>query len=109
LARDRAEGVRVAYVASTRARDLLVIPTIGDHPFGKWDSIENWWVRPLYKAVHPPLDQYRTPEKASACPKFGKDSVLSRPDNAVAKDDRIPSRAKSVAYWDVNVFCGDNM
>src|SRR6266481_2623183 len=55
LARDRAEGVRVAYVAATRARDLLVVPTIGDHPFGKWDMIENWWVRPLYKAVYPPM------------------------------------------------------
>ena len=50
LARDRSEGVRVAYVAATRARDLLVVPTSGDHPFGDWDSIENWWLRPLYKA-----------------------------------------------------------
>src|SRR5262245_61920235 len=29
-ARDEAEGVRVAYVAATRARDLLVVPAIGD-------------------------------------------------------------------------------
>jgi ATP-dependent helicase/nuclease subunit A len=105
LARDRAEGVRVAYVASTRARDLLVVPTIGDHPFGKWDSIENWWVRPLYKAVYPPLEQYRKPEKASACPKFGKDSVLSRPDNAVAEDDNVsPGRhcfKSNGSTWDV--------
>jgi ATP-dependent exoDNAse (exonuclease V) beta subunit len=109
LARDRAEGVRVAYVASTRARDLLVVPTIGDHPFGKWDSIENWWVRPLYKAVYPPLEQYRKPEKASACPKFGKDSVSSRPDNAVAEDDNVcPGRhhfgsngtGYDVTWWD---------
>ena len=109
LARDRAEGVRVAYVASTRARDLLVVPTIGDHPLGKWDSIENWWVRPLYKAVYPPLEQYRKPEKAIACPKFGKDSVSSRPDNAVAEDDNVcPGRYSfesngegyEVTWWD---------
>ena len=109
LARDRAEGVRVAYVGSTRARDLLVVPTIGDHPFGKWDSIENWWVRPLYKAVYPPLEQYRKPERASACPKFGKDSVSSRPDNAVAEDDNVcPGRhcfesngkGYDVTWWD---------
>lgn len=32
LKRDRAEAVRVAYVAATRARDLLVMPTCGDEP-----------------------------------------------------------------------------
>ena len=113
LARDRAEGVRVAYVASTRARDLLVIPAVGDHPFGKWDSIENWWVRPLYKAVYPPLEQYRKPEKTYACPKFGKDSVLTRPDNAVAEDDNVcPGRycfksngaAYEVTWWDPKIL-----
>ncbi len=30
--RERAEGVRVAYVAATRARDLLVVPAVGDEP-----------------------------------------------------------------------------
>jgi ATP-dependent exoDNAse (exonuclease V) beta subunit len=109
LARDRGEGVRVAYVASTRARDLLVVPTIGDHPFGRWESIENWWVRPLYKAVYPSPDQYRKPENTTACPKFGKDSVLTRPDNAVAEDDNVsPGRyrfqsnggAYDVTWWD---------
>ena len=30
LLRDEAEGTRVAYVAATRARDLLVIPAVGD-------------------------------------------------------------------------------
>ena len=113
LARDRAEGVRVAYVASTRARDLLVVPTIGDHPFGKWESIENWWVKPLYKAVYPPVEQYRKPEKVSACPKFGKDSVLSRPDNAVAEDDNVcPGRhcfksngsGYDVTWWDPKIL-----
>lgn len=113
LTRDRAEGVRVAYVASTRARDLLIVPTIGDHPFGKWEAIENWWVRPLYKAVYPPLEQYRNPDKASACPKFGKDSVLSRPDNAVAEDDNVcPGRYcfesndsdYRVTWWDPRIF-----
>src|SRR4030095_8457739 len=30
LQREDAEGVRVAYVAATRARDLLVVPAVGD-------------------------------------------------------------------------------
>ena len=32
VARDEAEGVRVAYVAATRARDLLVVCAVGDLP-----------------------------------------------------------------------------
>jgi len=109
LARDRAEGVRVAYVAATRARDLLVVPTIGDHPFGNWDAIENWWLRPLYKAIYPLQERYRKPEVACACPKFGMDSVLTRPSDAFADDDNVcPGRYSftsnatdyDVTWWD---------
>ena len=32
LLRDQAEAVRLAYVAATRARDLLVVPACGDQP-----------------------------------------------------------------------------
>ena len=32
IARDREEGIRLAYVAATRARDLLVVPAEGDAP-----------------------------------------------------------------------------
>src|SRR5919205_4573742 len=39
--REEAEGVRVAYVAATRARDLLVIPGVGDQP------LEGGWLSPL--------------------------------------------------------------
>ena len=41
VARDQAEGVRLAYVAATRARDLLVVPALGDEP---WDG---GWFGPL--------------------------------------------------------------
>ena len=34
--RDRSEGVRIAYVAATRARDILVVPTVGDGPIEGW-------------------------------------------------------------------------
>jgi ATP-dependent exoDNAse (exonuclease V) beta subunit len=79
LARDRAEGIRLAYVASTRARELLVVPTIGDDPRQAWDSVENWWVRPLYDVVYPTPERRQKSVKAPASPKFGKDSVLVRP------------------------------
>jgi ATP-dependent helicase/nuclease subunit A len=48
LARDRAEGVRLAYVA-TGSSELLVVPTIGADPRLSWDSVKNWWVRPFIR------------------------------------------------------------
>ena len=113
LARDRAEGIRLAYVAATRARELLVIPTIGDDPRESWDSVENWWVRPLYDAVYPEPDQRQKAGKPPACPQFGKDSVLVRPpDLTVDEKDTVwpglhrfqkPGTKETdyeVAWWD---------
>jgi ATP-dependent helicase/nuclease subunit A len=113
LARDRAEGVRLAYVAATRARDLVVIPAIGDDPRQSWDSVENWWIRPLYEAVYPKADQRHEVEKAPACPPFGKDSVLVRPPDLVVddndtvwpglhrfEDDEKKSKGYGVTWWD---------
>ena len=74
-AREAAEGVRVAYVAATRARDLLVVPVVGD--------IErDGWIGPLNKAVYPPKDRYRRARPAPAgCTGFGEATVLARPDD----------------------------
>ncbi len=70
--RERAEGVRVAYVAATRARDLLVIPTVGDEEL-------DGWLGPLNKATYPANDRYRNATGAEGCPKFGDASVVDRP------------------------------
>jgi len=72
--RERAEGIRVAYVAATRARDLLVIPAVGDEGFPA-DS----WLSPLYKAIYPARANWRRSRAAEGCPKFGEASVLERP------------------------------
>ncbi|MBX9599464.1 MAG: UvrD-helicase domain-containing protein [Bryobacteraceae bacterium] len=73
-AREEAEGIRVAYVAATRARDLLVVPAIGD------DQWEGGWLRPLAKALYPENGQHRKPRLLSpGCPKFGDASII--PDN----------------------------
>jgi ATP-dependent helicase/nuclease subunit A len=79
LGRDRGEGIRLAYVAATRARDVLVVPTIGDDPRQSWDSVDTWWVRPLYDAIYPEAEKRQRPEVPQNCPKFGKDTVLMRP------------------------------
>jgi len=73
-ARERAEGVRVAYVAATRARDLLVVPACGDEPFP-----QDHWLSPLNKALYPSRENWRKSRPASGCPEFGEASVVSRP------------------------------
>jgi ATP-dependent helicase/nuclease subunit A len=97
--RERAEGVRVAYVAATRARDLLVIPAIGDEEL-------DGWLSPLNKAIYPPHDRYRNSTLAPGCPKFGDASVLDRPffsnDEPSVKPGLHSPRegTHSVVWWD---------
>jgi ATP-dependent exoDNAse (exonuclease V) beta subunit len=79
-AKDRAEGERLAYVAATRARDVLVVPAIGDEVY------DGGWLDPLMPAIYPPLELRRKPSAAAGCPAFpSKDSVLNRPDGDPAK------------------------
>ena len=75
LMREQREGERVAYVAATRARDLLVVPAVGDGPY------HDGWTSPLHSAIYPADDARRTASPARGCPPFrSRDTVLSRPD-----------------------------
>ena len=71
LRRDRAEGVRVAYVAATRAKDLLVAPVCGDAP------VEGW-LQVMDPMLYPQEDVRRQSVPAPGCPGFGEDSVFDR-------------------------------
>jgi ATP-dependent helicase/nuclease subunit A len=71
MKRDRAEAIRVAYVAATRARDLMVVPTCGDEPIEGWFEVLN----PM---LYPPEDARRRSQPAPGCPAFGEESVLER-------------------------------
>jgi ATP-dependent helicase/nuclease subunit A len=99
-ARDQAEGVRLAYVAATRARDLLVVPAVGDEAF------EGGWTSPLDGAIYPPLAKRREPAAAERCPAFRKDSVLKRPDNDPALPTTVSpglhrfDGSHEVVWWD---------
>ena len=70
---DEEEALRVAYVAATRARDLLVVAALGeeDRPGG--------WLSPLHEALYPPPERFRVSGPAPGCPKFGDTTVLNRP------------------------------
>jgi ATP-dependent exoDNAse (exonuclease V) beta subunit len=104
--RDAAEGTRLAYVAATRARDVLVVPAIGDGP------LDDSWVRPLNAALYPPVPERHSPRAAAGAPKFkSKDTVLERPDGDMAGSgtvwpgefsmvDGSSGEPFSVVWWD---------
>ncbi|MGE0816439.1 MAG: UvrD-helicase domain-containing protein [Vicinamibacterales bacterium] len=99
--REQAEGVRLAYVAATRARDLLVVPALGDGPESQH------WVSPLSGAL------YGGDEVAAAgVPDFsGRDTVLDRPPGnmptlqtmrpgAYRHTDETTGAPYTVVWWD---------
>ena len=107
-AREQEEGVRVAYVAATRARDLLVVPAVGDEPF------DGGWVSPLDRAIYPPVASRRHAAVAPACPAFKRDSVLTRPDAGIASAQTVspglhrfeirPGEDYDVVWWEPHVL-----
>jgi ATP-dependent helicase/nuclease subunit A len=106
--RDRAEGHRLAYVAATRARDLLVVPGVGDEPYPHAKQGEKW-IDVMNHAIYPDRP-WPAPETAAGCPEFGRDTVLERPDDASAtfaqpiRPGRYtigePSASFDVTWWD---------
>lgn len=82
-AADRAEAERVAYVAATRARDLLVVAAVGE---GERDDS---WLAPLYPALYPHRDRYRVAGKHAGCPTRGDRTVLKRPPDAPPEETSV--------------------
>ncbi|MBS2014169.1 MAG: UvrD-helicase domain-containing protein [Deltaproteobacteria bacterium] len=82
LAHDREEAIRLLYVATTRARELLVVPYVGDPRDEKEER--NGWLEPLTRALYPDPDARRAARPAPGCPPFGEDSVALRPETASA-------------------------
>src|SRR5439155_12562168 len=93
--------VRLAYVAATRARDVLVVPALGD------DVWEGGWLSPLNRALYPPLASRRTASRGPKCPAFkSSDTVLERPNMEMAGAGTVsPGQhdfpgGYSVVWWD---------
>ena len=99
LRREREESIRLVYVAATRARDLLVVPVVGD-------ARQEGWVDVLHPVVYPKSEDWRTTRAAPGCPAFGSDSVLERPDRAAYSVSVMPGLhvpevgAHEVVWWD---------
>ncbi|MEK6301546.1 MAG: UvrD-helicase domain-containing protein [Acidobacteriota bacterium] len=100
--RDIEEAARVLYVAATRARDLLVVSTIGDQRF------DDRWLSALNPAIFPPPDRSFTPETnhPAGCPEFGLDNCLRpngvlRPKGSVTPGQHQPEAGEHrVVWWD---------
>jgi ATP-dependent exoDNAse (exonuclease V) beta subunit len=101
--REEAEGVRVAYVAATRARDLLVVPVVGDEE-------RKGWLEPLNAVVYPPADRRRFSQPAEGCPQFGEVTVLNRPFEPYEEFSVRPGRhaprkgTHEVVWWDPGIL-----
>ena len=99
LLHDAEEAVRLAYVAATRARDLLVVPTVGDTSIEGWVQVFNSVLYPVAR---------RGAKLAPGCPSFGDDSVLERPERASQDFERsvkpglhvAPTGKYGVVWWD---------
>ncbi|WP_437326940.1 UvrD-helicase domain-containing protein [Sorangium sp. So ce381] len=108
LRRDREEAVRLAYVAATRARELLVVPAVGDARPG--DGTSDGWLDVLHPVLYPAPRERRSPRRCEdlGCPPFGTDTVLERPArceaderDAVAPGEHAPmAGSHRVVWWD---------
>jgi ATP-dependent exoDNAse (exonuclease V) beta subunit len=105
LRRDQAEAVRLAYVAATRARDLLIVPACGDKPLAGWLEVLN-------PALWPPDEAKGQSEPVPGAPSFGEDSLVDRgpqgtspPGGCVRPGLHRPRvGTHPVAWWDPNVL-----
>ncbi|MES1173142.1 MAG: UvrD-helicase domain-containing protein [Myxococcales bacterium] len=101
---DDAELVRLSYVAATRARDLLVVPTLGD---SSAHHVDVGWCDALAGALYPNDNARQDSAPAPGCPAFGRDSVLTRsaqtqatPEDAVAPGLHRSQAGNPVVWWD---------
>ena len=91
----------MAYVAATRARDLLVAPVCGDEPTEGWLDV-------LKPVLYPPDESRRNSDAADGCPAFGEDSVVDRGPKGVPPavgsvrpgSHKPVSHGPNVVWWD---------
>jgi ATP-dependent exoDNAse (exonuclease V) beta subunit len=100
--RDEEEAIRLLYVAATRARDLIVVPAVGD------EECDGWLAR-LNPVIYPAQTDRRAPasQHPPGCPEFGDDSILTRPAKAPGKIKsvapglhRAQQGAHRIVWWD---------
>ncbi len=103
---NREEGERVAYVAATRARDLLVVSALGERDKVLREKLlDDTWLSPLHDALYPPKDMFRSPAPAPGCTFNGTCTVVERPIEFGMEDDSLkpglhhPVRGNHTIVW----------
>jgi ATP-dependent exoDNAse (exonuclease V) beta subunit len=102
--RETEEAWRLAYVAATRARDVLVVTATGD------EIKENSWLTPLYPALYPRKGRWGSPTSAPGCNFKGKDTVLQRPADVEPEEILRPGQhdagvgTHTVVWFDPSIF-----
>jgi ATP-dependent exoDNAse (exonuclease V) beta subunit len=106
MLREREEAARVLYVAATRARDLLVVPAVGDQRQDGWLSALNPIIYPA-----PGNERKTVTRQAPFCPPFGGDSVVERaeglmqPATSIVPGLHHPEQGEHrVVWWDPKVL-----
>jgi ATP-dependent exoDNAse (exonuclease V) beta subunit len=97
-----AENIRVAYVAATRARDLLVIPVTGGG-----GHVDNSWLAPLDASLYPETARWNQAQPSPGCPPFTSTTTVmkkpglptERPGLHLIGED-LSVDACSVTWWD---------
>ena len=106
MRRETEEAIRLLYVAATRARDLLVVPAVGD------ERREGWLAR-LHPVIYPAPGTARTPLERGGpgCPSFKAELAGIRPRNANPRgpgvtpgSHRPEAGAHRVVWWDVSLL-----
>jgi ATP-dependent helicase/nuclease subunit A len=100
--RDIEEAARVLYVATTRARDLLVVSAVGDVRY------DDRWLSALNPAIYPSTDRSFNPETdhPTGCPEFSSDNCIRpsgvlRPKGSVTPGEHQPEAGEHrVVWWD---------
>jgi ATP-dependent exoDNAse (exonuclease V) beta subunit len=106
MRRDTEEAWRIAYVAATRARDLLVVAATGD------EIRQESWLMPLYPALYPAKGRWSNPAAAPGCDFKGKDTVLRRPVDAEPQEILRPGLHEAsigthrVVWFDPSLLVG---
>ncbi len=107
--RDAEEATRVLYVAATRARDLLIVPVVGDRP-------HDGWLAKLSPALYPDSQTARNPadSRTAGCPEFRAPLCGIRPSNARVKAKGIApgihrpeAGDHRVVWWDPSILTLD--
>jgi ATP-dependent exoDNAse (exonuclease V) beta subunit len=100
---EREEAARIAYVAATRAKSLLVVAVLGE-------GYAEGWLRVLGAGIYPDIRNYRMSARATNVPAFGSESVGPLPAKTRAPRTVAPGLVTPkvgthpVVFWDPNVL-----